>query len=214
MIIVNFKTYREATGSNAVRLAEICEQVAKKTGAGITVAAQAADVRSVADFVSIPVFAQHIDAVDYGAHTGATLAEALHEAGASGSLINHSEQRLELRQVDACVKKLKSLGMTSVACAANDEEGMNIARFGPDYIAVEPPELIGGAVSVSTAKPELISNSVKKIRCNVLVGAGIKNGNDVAIAKKLGARGILVASGIVKAASPERALTELAEAMK
>ncbi len=213
MIIVNFKTYREATANNAVKLAKMCESVSKKTGVSIVPSVQATDIRLVSNSVEIPVFAQHIDAIDYGASTGHTLAEAVREAGASGSLINHSERRIGMDAIGKCVKKLKSLGMTSVVCVKDDEEGMEIAQFSPDYIAVEPPELIGGDISVSTAKPELISDSVKRIKCKVLVGAGIKNGNDVRIAKRLGAEGILVASGIVKAANQEKALLELAESM-
>ena len=45
----------------------------------------------------------------------------------------------------------------------------------PTYIAYEPPELIGGNVSVSSAKPEIIAQAAKA--CNgktkLLVGAGL-----------------------------------------
>lgn len=208
MIIVNCKTYEEATGPNAVALARRCARVAAETGIPVIPAVQAADIAAVAAVA--PPFAQHADAVAYGAHTGAQLPEALKGAGASGSLVNHSERRIGMAEVEACVQRLKRLGMTSVVCAANDEEGKNVARFSPDYVAVEPPELIGGGVSVSTAKPGLIRNAVKKIPCTVLVGAGIRNGDDVRAALRLGAKGILVASGVVKAKDHEQALRGLA----
>jgi triosephosphate isomerase len=52
-------------------------------------------------------------------------------------------------------------------------------------------------------------NSVEKIP--VLCGAGVKNGEDVRKAKELGAKGILVASGVVKAENPEEAIRDLLE---
>ena len=214
MIVVNFKAYQEATGAAAVRLAQACKHVAAATDVRIVPAVQAADIRLVASSVSIPVFAQHVDAVSYGAHTGSLLAETFKEAGAAGSLVNHSEHRVPNERIETIVRRLKSLNMIAVVCAKDDTEGAVLAAFEPDYIAVEPPELIGGSISVSTARPELISNAVRKISVPVLVGAGIKNGEDVAVAKKLGAQGILVASGVVKAADPETVLKELAEAMQ
>ena len=104
--------------------------------------------------------------------------------------------------------------MTAVVCAKSDIEGAKLAACKPDYIAVEPPELIGGTISVSSTRPELIRSAVKKIPCSVLVGAGIKSGGDVRAALALGAKGILVASGVVKAPDPEKALRELAEAFQ
>ena len=95
-----------------------------------------------------------------------------------------------------------------------------IASFSvkPDFIAVEPPDLIGGDVSVSTAKPELISDSVKAVHAvasiPVITGAGIKNSADARKALELGTEGVFVASGIVKAQNPEKAIDELLEGFK
>ena len=83
------------------------------------------------------------------------------------------------------------------------EEARKVATLQPSFVAVEPPELIGGDVSVSTARPEIITGSVAAVDgVPLLVGAGIKNGTDVRIAMKLGAVGVLVASGVVKASNP------------
>ncbi len=209
LLLINFKTYESATGKKAVELAKACESAAKETGASVAVAVQAADINSVSSSVSIPVFAQHIDGVGYGSNTGSMLAQSIKENGAVGTLINHSEKRISMEAIKAGIEKAKENGLIIVACAKDDEEGKEISAFNPDFVAVEPPELIGGDISVSTSQPELIKNSVKKIGGNVLVGAGVKTTEDVKISKDLGAVGILVASGITKAADPKQEVLNL-----
>ncbi|TRO49482.1 triose-phosphate isomerase, partial [Candidatus Bathyarchaeota archaeon] len=104
IIIVNFKTYLEATGRRAVALAKQAEKVSKETGTFIVVAPQGADIAGVAEAVDIPVFAQHIDPITPGSHTGQVLADAVKEAGAVGTLINHSERQMKLADIDAVIK--------------------------------------------------------------------------------------------------------------
>lgn len=215
MIIINFKNYKESTGQNAVKLAKICDDVAKETGATIIVAVQATDISRVKDAVTIPVYAQHVDAVSYGAHTGWILPEALKQAGATGSLVNHAEHKIPIKDIEASVKRLKELGMVSLVCAKDDEEAKLVDELVPDLIAVEPPELIGGNISVSTAKPELIKASFDVVkRSKLLVGAGVKNSGDVRIGIQLGAAGVLLASGITKAKDPRAVLLDLVSGLK
>lgn len=212
VIIVNFKTYKEATGDKAVALAKICEKVAKETGKNIIPAVQAADIYRVSKAVKIPVFAQHADEAEQGQSTGAITIESVKEAGASGTLINHSEHRIGKDKIKKVVERAKKLGLITVVCAKDSDEGKELDVFKPDFIAVEPPELIGGDISVSTAKPEVIEESVKKIKGKrVIVGAGVKTKKDVEKAASLGGVGILVASGVVKAKYPEKELKALAE---
>ena len=211
LIIVNFKTYEQSIGNNALKLAKICEKVAKDTKANIAVAVQTADIYRISKEVFIPVLAQHIDNVDYGQFTGHTLADSVKQAGAIGTLLNHSEHRLSLDIIKEIIKKNKNLEI--VCCAPTSEISAEIAKFNPSFIAVEPPALIGGDISVSTAQPELITNTVNKVKqiadIPVLCGAGVKTKQDVKIAIELGAKGILLASGVTKAKDPEKVLKEL-----
>lgn len=210
MIIVNFKAYKEACGKNAVKLAKICEEVSKKSKVQISVAVQAADIESVARSVSVPVLAQHVDAIEAGPYTGWTLPESVRDAGAVGSLLNHSELKLPPAMLMRAVKRLKKLGMISIVCADNPVEEQSIVSAAPDMLAIEPPELIGGKVSVSKARPELISESVRRAGdIPVFVGAGVHTSEDVRTALKLGAKGVLVASGVVLAKDQKKALLEL-----
>ena len=217
MIIVNFKTYLESTGKNALALAKQAEKASKETGACIVVAPQAVDLRSIADSVEIPVFAQHIDPIKPGSSTGHVLAEAVKEAGALGTLINHSERQLRLIDIDATIALCREKGLTSCVCANNPAVSAAVAALKPDITSMEPPELIGSGISVSKSKPETITDTVqlvKKIdpKMTILCGAGISTAEDVSIALKLGTQGVLVASGIVKAKDPYSVLRAFAEA--
>lgn len=213
IIIINCKTYRGCVGKKAVEFAKVCDKVAKETKASIAVAVSAPDIFSVSRAVKIPVLAQHIDDSEFGSNTGNILAEVVKENGAVGTLLNHSEKRIPKKAIEGAVKRAKECGLAVVICAKDDDEGKELAGFKPDFIAVEPPELIGGDISVSTAQPELIKGSVRKIGKNVLVGAGVKTTEDVKVAVKLGSVGILVASGVTKAKDPEKALKELVKGL-
>lgn len=213
--IVNFKTYESSTGQNAVKLAEA---IAKIGGENVAVAVTACDIFPVSSSTKMPVLAQHCDPVDFGAHTGSILLENAEAAGATGTLINHAEKKVPHEFIAAVVKKAKLLGMTVVACAADLEEAKTLARMEPDFVAVEPPELIGAGISVSSAKPEIVSGSVNAVkaispRVNVLCGAGISSREDVRRAIELGADGVLLASFITKAKDPEKATREIVEGL-
>ncbi|MBU1953710.1 triose-phosphate isomerase [Patescibacteria group bacterium] len=211
-IIVNFKTYASGSGERALELAKIHEKVARETGVNIAIAVQAVDLRLIVNEVRIPVFAQHFDFAMEGAFTGHVTPHSLKAIGAFGSLLNHSEKRISLDDMEKSVDLARNLGLFTVVCAESVYAGKAAMDLDPNMIAVEPPELIGGDVSVCTAKPQVILDAVQMIgRDRVLIGAGIKSKEDVEMAVKHGAGGILVASGITKAHDPEAVLRELAE---
>lgn len=212
--MVNFKTYREASGANALKLAKICEHVALEYSTDIRVAVQALDLAKVAASVQIPVLAQHVDGIPYGPHTGAIIPEAILELGGKGSLINHSEWRIPLPNIEAAVLKLRRLGMDSIVCADTLVNAKKVIQVRPSFLAIEPPELIGGTISVSVAEPTLISNVTNKSPVPVLCGAGIHTGNDVKRASELGVDGVLVSSGVVLSKNPEHVLKDFVNGMR
>ena len=218
VIVVNVKTYKEGTGKNALELARIMEDVGNEYGIRMIIAVQPTDIFKIADDVSIEVFSQHMDAIDYGSNTGWILPHAIKEAGAKGVLVNHSEHRMKLEDIAFNMEMAKKIRLQTIACAGNVNVARALATFKPDYVAIEPPELIGGEISVTSARPEVIKNAVDAVRginenVEVLCGAGIKNGGDVARAIELGAKGILVASGVVKAKDRKMVLEDMARAL-
>jgi triosephosphate isomerase (TIM) len=214
LLVVNFKTYPNATGEKALALALLHEKVAKAKNVSIAIAVQAVDLKMIASEVDIPVLAQHFDLSDEGPFTGHITPYSLKAAGAYGSLLNHSEKRLSLDDIEESLDIARRLGLFTIACADTAYSGKALSELDPNMVAIEPPELIGGEVSVCTARPQLIPDSVNMIgRGKVLVGAGIKSREDVVTAIRGGASGVLVSSGIVKALDPEKILHEMVEGL-
>lgn len=214
IVILNYKTYLESSGENALELARALKSASEESGITMVAAPQAADIYRIQDQISLPIFAQHIDPITPGGHTGSNLIETLIEAGISGSLINHSENRMKLADIDEVIQLCKQNDIESCVCTNNIATSKAIATFSPDVVAVEPPELIGTGIPVSQAQPEVVEDSVKGVKSinkkiKVLCGAGISTGDDMKAAMDLGADGVLLASGIVKAENPKEALLDL-----
>jgi len=217
LIIVNFKTYLEATGDQALSLSRTVEHVSLETGAAIGVAPQAINLMEIANAVDIPVFAQHIDPHEPGSHTGAMLVESVKASGAVGALINHSENKVLLADMEATIQRGSKVGLATVVCTNNAAVSQAAAVLSPTMIAVEVPELIGTGRAISKVRPEVVTRTVDLIRkanpsVHILCGAGISSGADVSAALKLDTEGVLLASAVVCAKDPEEILLEMASA--
>src|SRR5208337_3839911 len=214
LILVNLKTYRESTGNRAHMIAQAAEIVSRESGVTIGIAPTYIDLHPICHHFEVPVYAQHVDGCEPGANTGHITVEAIKTAGAAGSLVNHSECRLTLADIEASVRGLRDHKLISVICSNNESTSAGAAALAPDYVAIEPPELIGSGVSVSKANPEIIRRSVAAVRAvspsvKVLTGAGIQSGECVRIAVDLGTDGVLLASSVVKSKEPAAVLRDL-----
>lgn len=214
-LFLNFKTYEQSTGKNALQLAKKAEEISIETGKTIVLVSQVCDIKLLSENCSLPVFAQHIDPITFGANTGHILPEAVKESGAVGTVINHAENKRSNEFVEKTIVRAKEAGLKVLACAENLDRAKQIAAFSikPDLIAVEPPELIGSGVSVSNSKPDLILSVVKGIeeiaKLPVLAGAGIKYAEDARKAVELGCSGVFVASAIVKSEKQETIISDI-----
>jgi triosephosphate isomerase len=162
--------------------------------------------------VGIPVELQNCDEWWEGARTGWTSAEAAKELGIWGSLINHSEHKTKPGSIKKMLKHWPE-GFKSIVCIHSWGQAERWAKnIKPDLVAYEPTYLIGSKdKSVSTEKPDMIKKLAEHYQpIPLLAGAGVHNTEDVRVAKTLGAKGILVASDVVKADNPEKELAELA----
>ena len=208
-VLVNLKAYP----CDPVDVAEAAAAVADDSPATVAIAPQAAHIDRVAD-TGVQTWAQHVSPNAHGSHTGSTLAEAAADAGATGTLLNHSEYRLKLADIDASLDAADRVDFETVVCANNPDQIAAAAALGPDAVAVEPPELIGTGTPVSKADPDIVRDAVAAAEAvdesvDVYCGAGISTGEDVVAAEDLGADGVLLASGVAKADDPQAALEDL-----
>jgi len=212
LVLVNFKTYESAHSQAALHLAREIES-SSKDGVQLVIACSAFDLSTLSQETNLEVWAQHLDPVGMGSFTGWLLPENAIARGAKGTLINHAEHKVDLSIVEKLLSQLPD-GFPVCACAADVEEAKRLAALSPMFIAVEPPELIGGDISVTTADPSIVSDTVSAVKSvnpnvRVLCGAGVKNGSDVAKAIELGAEGVLLASGVTKADDPKAVVEDL-----
>ena len=214
MLIINFKNYLELSASKTVELALAAQRASHVMKVKTIVAPPQPSLSLVAQNVNIPVFCQHVDDVQAGQSTGFFVPDVAKSFGAAGSILNHSEHRLDYNTIGNLIERLRKLNMVSVVCARTSSEAAELARLNPNYIAVEPPELIGSGKAVSKENPKVILDSVKLVSehsksTGVICGAGIMDKSDVRSAFDLGVKGILVASGVIKANSWYDKISEL-----
>tara|TARA_B100001750_G_C15445393_1_gene565922 strand:- start:188 stop:856 length:669 start_codon:yes stop_codon:yes gene_type:complete len=215
LIVVNFKTYETAHGVGAEQLAKAMETADKACeNADFVAVVSAFDLSAVVTAApDLQVWTQHLDPVGFGSNTGWLHPSTAIERGASGTIINHAEHKVSLNHVENLINQLPE-GFPVCACAADIDEAKALASLSPTMIAVEPPELIGGDISVTTADPGIVSETASTVKSvnpdvRVLCGAGVKNGEDVAMAIKLNTEGVLLASGVTKAEDPHAVLSNL-----
>ncbi len=219
ILIINFKNYAEIQGERCLALARQVEEVARELSLedSIAIAPPTPALALISSrFDNITVIAQHVDDANEGSTTGYVTAEMLRSFNIRGSIVNHSEHRLDLNTIKGIINRLKRLNMLSIVCANTPDEVKRLAVLNPDYIAIEPPELIGTGNAVSKSKPEVIVKAVEAVNSNsskIICGAGIVDASDVKAALRLGSRGILVASGVIKAKDWRTKVHELAEAL-
>ena len=212
LVVVNFKTYESAHGIAAEELALIMERI--ETGARMIAVVSAFDLSAVVSAApNLEIWTQHLDPINFGSNTGWLHPETAIQRGAKGTLINHAEHKVSIEHIAMLLDNVPE-GFTICACAADIDEARALSALQPDYVAVEPPELIGGEISVTTADPEIVSGTARAIReisedVGILCGAGVKNGQDVLKAIELGTSGVLLASGVTKVKDAVAALNDL-----
>ncbi|DAC63396.1 MAG TPA: triosephosphate isomerase [Candidatus Poseidoniales archaeon] len=212
LVVVNFKTYESAHGVAAEELASIMGQI--ETDARMIAVVSAFDLSAVVSMApNLEIWTQHLDPINFGSNTGWLHPETAIQRGAKGTLINHAEHKVSIEHIAMLLDSVPE-GFTVCACAADIDEARALSALQPDYVAVEPPGLIGGEMSVTTADPEIVSGTARAIReiskdVGILCGAGIKNGQDVVKAIELGTSGVLLASGVTKVKDAKSALEDL-----
>jgi triosephosphate isomerase len=203
LVVVNLKTYQQ--GKDVLKICKKIEKVDK----GIVVGVQVGDIFEVVEGTKLKVYAQHVDAVLPGRNTGFVAVEGVKADGAKGVFLNHSEHPLKFRVLKKTVLRCKKIGLKTLVFAGSLKSAKKVEKLGVDYVCIEPAELVGGKVSVSSAKPELIESIGKNLKGKFLVGAGVHSAEDVKVAMKYGAAGVALSSAVTTAKNPSKVLRDL-----
>jgi triosephosphate isomerase len=204
LLILNLKAHEQGIGRRARYIGDIANRLSNDSGVRIILAAQPTDIESLS--YKNEVFAQHIDPIPYGPSTGYILPEAVRGAGATGTLINHSERSLSIDDIKQRIERAKNVGLSTVVFAPSAGHAEQIAGMGPNYIALE---LSGEFSSDSRSLLEETISRVRAANPAVRVLAGIDSGQDLIAALSLGAAGALVSSSVLDSEKPEDALRDI-----
>ena len=215
-ILVNFKTYKEGTGKKAEDLAKLIHRISEESNADMFSVVQIADVHRIAS-LGIPVFCQHVDCCDFGSETGHVLPECIKDNGAIGTLINHSERRIDMKTIPITIERCRNTGLKTIVCVQSIAEAKEIIKHEPDYLSLEDKDLIGSGISITEIMPDVIkkfSELFKNSKTVPLCGAGVSNGKDVKTALQLGMHGVLLASAVLKAKDQEAVIRGIADSFQ
>jgi len=219
MIFVNFKTYKQGTGFEAIKLVKLLEEVSHESQIKIIPVLQAGDIKEAAIATTLEIWVQHVDPVEPGAHTGFILPEAVLEDGAMGTFLNHSEHKfVNFNDLEKANERAMQAGLKTLVFADGIDELKKVINLKPNFVSYEPPELVGSATtSVATAHPDIVKEAADishGFGVPLIVGAGIHSMNDVRKSLELGAVGVAVASDIVKAEDPKKEILDLVEGFR
>lgn len=214
-LILNFKTYPEASGEAAMKLAAIVDKASRATSVRLVICPQAADIYRIREkFPHMSIWAQHIDAIIPGRNTGWTSPTTVVMAGATGTIINHSEHTLSTPQIHDTVNMCKQYHLVSCLALPNSSKLKDTVRLHSDFITYEPPQLISGEnslidVDITVAEEFITEAKLHNCTSKLILGAGIRDPQDFAKAVEIGYAGVLLASGFVKSDDPEKYLAEM-----
>jgi len=204
--VINFKNY--VYGKRSLDLVNKI----KKYLPNAIVAISPADVRSIEYYSKARIFSQNVDLIKDDRSTGFINPKVIKHAKAEGTLLNHSEHKIPLNDIREILNICKKINLKVVVCAGNLREAKEIKKFKPWAIAFEDPKLISTGKSITKYDPKSVKDFVKLLKGTKIIpmcGAGINSGEDVSEAKKLGCKGVLIASAIANNKNPDKILRDI-----
>ncbi|MCS7093135.1 MAG: triose-phosphate isomerase [Patescibacteria group bacterium] len=211
MIFLSLKTYKEATGDEAIKLLSGVKEIIEKTKVKVIPVAQATDIYRIKRELGLIVWAQHIDPIDPGRHFGWLSPYSVKQAGAEGVVINHSEHKLSKLEIKKTIEKAKEYSLRTLVLTDTPILAIRVDGYQPDYLGYEKEEFIASGMPMIDQEKDTIRFLVKKIHRPLIIGAGITRSKDVAAALLLGASGVILSSAFVKAKNPKKKLLELVQ---
>ncbi|MCX7955901.1 MAG: triose-phosphate isomerase [Patescibacteria group bacterium] len=209
MIFLSLKTYKEATGDNAIKLLSCVKKIQEETRIEIIPAVQPTDIYRVKKELGIEVWAQHIDPIEPERNFGWISPFSIKEAGANGVIINHSEHKISKELIIKTIEKAKKYFLKTLILTDGVDLAFEIEKYKPDFIGYEKENFIASGISMIDSEKDNIRILTKKLKTPLIVGAGINDKIDVKKSLELGAKGVILASAFIKAKDPESKLREL-----
>ncbi|MEX2804421.1 triose-phosphate isomerase [Streptococcus sp. H31] len=203
-------------GEDLIAMAQTAEKAAAAhPDVSVFITCPFADLSRVAGITDrVIVTAQHIDGIKPGRGMGHVLPEAVKEAGAVATFLNHAERPLTFEAIIKAMERADELDIVTIVCADSLKEARAIATLKPDIILCEPTELIGTGNTSDASYITATNDAIKAVSPKTLImqAAGISSAQDVFDVIKLGADGTGCTSGITAAPDPKQMLADMVAA--
>ena len=205
-------------GSAALELAVEADRLAEELGVAVVFDPQAVDIPAIAAGTRhLHVWAQHMDPLPPGRGVGGVLAEALCDAGATGTLLSHSERRMAPEDIASAIVRAHECGLGTMVFGDSPSDAATLAALGPDIVLAEPPDLIATGVSAGNVMADFVRDAVAAVKAVdpgilVMSGAGVTGPEDVDRMMRLGLDGTGSSSGILRAPDPVAVMRAMLEA--
>jgi triosephosphate isomerase len=206
-------------GRALLKLAQHADHLSNKYDVRIIITPQSVDIPLlVHETKCILVFAQHMDFLEPGRGIASVLPEAVKEAGAVGTLLNHAEKKLSLQDIEKTIRRADQVGLATMVCADTEDEALQIAALSPNIILAEAPSLIeaGKRAAADQEQIRVINEKIARINADILVlhGGGMSSGTDAYNIIKWGAQATGSTSGVILAPDPFARLEEMISAVR
>lgn len=210
--IVNPKSF--LYGEDLLELARYADQLAKEYEVNVLFTGPMTELSIlVRECPNLMITAQHMDDVSCGDSMGKIFAESLKSIGVQVVVLNHADYPMSISTLKKTIRRANESGLQTIVCADSVQEAEAITFLKPGVILAEPTSLIG---MEQISSREYVRSTVERIKAhdsNILVeqGAGIRTAKDVEELLQLGADGVGVTSGIIKANKPAAVMKEMIE---
>jgi len=217
IFLIGLKAY--IWGEKALRLARVVEEISEKTSVTFCLIPQLVDLYRLASEVEVPILAPTMDPIRPGRGVGRNLPEAIKEAGAVGVMLNHSENRMTLNEINESIRRAHEVGLLTLVCCESPEEAAAITLLGADLVLAEPPALIGSLRSVGRLMKDFVKDSIKAVKelsskTLILAGGGVASPEDAAEIIRLGADGTGASRAVHESRNPKTFLEEVARSIE
>lgn len=212
MIVINSKNY--TSGSDTLHLVGQIEKYLP----GAIVAVPTTDLHLVSFYHNrMKIFSQHVDSSLGNRATGFVLPEAVKKQGAFGTILNHSEHPISLKEIRETMKNCAKNNLKVILCVSTLVQAKKFKDLRPWAMAYEDKKLVGSGKSITQYKAgdvEKFAKLLSRTKIIPLCGAGISSSEDVSAAKELGCKGVLIASAVANAKGKalEKVLVDLQNA--
>lgn len=194
IVIVNFKNVKK--GKEVLKFAKEINNPC------LVVAVPTVNLKEIARGTDLITMAQYINEM--------TL-EELKSFGVQGTLLNHSDYLIPLKKIGELTRKCNKLKLKVVICTKNINQVGKLMKFKSWAIAYEDPKLIGTKNPVTDHPMDVLKfvSHFKRSKIVPLCGAGINKKQDVENALKLGCKGVLISSAVMKSKNPKSFLKKI-----